>query len=102
MSPSFHLSIKDHKRRLKCVKYEYKKIQLKSIAENSALPMELRFKARLDLTELPRDASVVRIRNRCILTGRPRSVYRRWRISRIKIRELMAENKIPGLRKSSW
>ena len=97
-----HLAIKDNKRRHKCLKYEWKRLQLKTVAENMLLPMEVRFKARLSLTELPRDSSKVRIRNRCILTGRPRGVYKHWRISRIKIRELMAENKIPGLRKSSW
>ena len=97
-----HLSIKDNKRRLLFVHHEWKRMQLRAVAENMLLPMEFRFKARLDLTTLPRDSSMTRIRNRCILTGRSRGVYRFCRLSRIKIRELISQNKIPGLRKSSW
>nr|AGH24342.1 ribosomal protein S14 [Reclinomonas americana ATCC 50283]AGH24409.1 ribosomal protein S14 [Reclinomonas americana ATCC 50284] len=97
-----HFSMKDKKRRFLYSKYEWKRLQLKSIADNMLLPMEVRFKARLEINELPKDSSKVRIRNRCIMTGRPRGVYRYWRLSRIKIRELMAQNKIPGLQKSSW
>nr|YP_007890560.1 ribosomal protein S14 [Histiona aroides]AGH24054.1 ribosomal protein S14 [Histiona aroides] len=97
-----HLAVKDKKRRLKYVKNESKRLQLLAIANNLSLPMEVRFKARLGLTDLPKDSSITRIRNRCILTGRPRGVHSLFRLSRIKIRELISQNKIPGLRKSSW
>lgn len=97
-----HLAIKDKKRRLAYTKNESKRLQLLAIANNMSLPMEIRFKARLGLTDLPKDSSITRIRNRCVLTGRPRGVYTLFRLSRIKIRELISQNKIPGLRKSSW
>jgi len=54
------------------------------------------------LARLPRDASPTRLRNYCALTGRTRGVYRKLKISRIKLRELALEGKIPGMRKSSW
>jgi small subunit ribosomal protein S14 len=97
-----HLAIKDKKKRLVFAKNEYKRLQLLAIANNMLLPIEVRFKARLSLTELPRDGSITRVRNRCVLTGRSRGVYSKFRLSRIKIRELMSQNKIPGLRKASW
>lgn len=54
------------------------------------------------LAKLPRDSSAVRYRNRCDLTGRPRAYYRKFRISRIALRELALEGKLPGVKKSSW
>jgi len=54
------------------------------------------------LARLPRDASPTRVRNLCALTGRSRSVYRKFKISRIKLRELALEGKVPGMRKASW
>ena len=54
------------------------------------------------LQRLPRDASPTRVRNLCALTGRSRSVYRKFKISRIKLRELTLEGKVPGMRKASW
>ncbi len=54
------------------------------------------------LQRLPRDASPTRVRNLCVLTGRSRSVYRKFNISRIKLRELALQGKIPGMRKASW
>jgi len=68
---------------------------------------ELRKKLKADrnyieLQRLPRDASPTRLRNLCALTGRSRAVYRKFKISRIKLRELALEGKIPGMRKASW
>ena len=60
------------------------------------------FQARLKLSRIPRNASKVRIRNRCILTGRGRGVYRKFNLSRIAFRELSAIGQIPGITKSSW
>src|SRR6202048_2373776 len=70
-------------------------------AENTK-PMEERFAATLKLAEMPRNSSATRIRNRCELTGRPRSTYRKNKLSRIALRELGSKGLIPGLVKSSW
>ena len=64
--------------------------------------MEDRFTARLKLAELPRNSSRVRIRNRCELSGRPRAVYRKFKLSRIALRELASTGQIPGMVKASW
>ena len=64
--------------------------------------MEERFKIQAKISELPRDGSRVRVRNRCELTGRTRGVYRKFGLSRIKIRELSMAGLLPGVVKSSW
>jgi small subunit ribosomal protein S14 len=66
------------------------------------LPAEERFNARLKLSQLPRNASAVRVRNLCDLTGRPRAYYRKFKISRIALRELALKGQIPGMVKASW
>jgi small subunit ribosomal protein S14 len=82
--------------------YAAKREALKAIANDQNLPLEERFEARLKLAELPRNSSKVRIRNRCVLTGRPRGYYRKLKLSRIMLRELGSQGQIPGLVKSSW
>ena len=77
-------------------------MRLKAIANDESLPLEERFQARLKLAELPRNSSPTRIRNRCEVTGRPRGVYRKLKMSRIALRELGSLGLIPGLVKSSW
>ena len=79
-----------------------KRAALKATANDQNLPLEERFAARLKLAELPRNSSKVRIRNRCVLTGRPRAYYRKLKMSRIALRELAANGQIPGMVKSSW
>jgi small subunit ribosomal protein S14 len=76
--------------------------RLKAIIADKKKPMEERFAATLKLAEMPRNSSATRIRNRCELTGRPRSVYRKSKMSRIAIREYGSKGLIPGLVKSSW
>jgi small subunit ribosomal protein S14 len=83
-------------------KYAARRAELKAIARNDSLPMEERFKARLRLAKLPRDSSATRLHNRCEVTGRPRSYYRKLRMSRIALRELASKGQIPGMVKSSW
>jgi small subunit ribosomal protein S14 len=96
-------SIEKNKRRTKmAAQYRAKREKLKAIANNEAVPAEERFAARLKLAELPRNSSPTRIRNRCELTGRPRAVYRKFKLSRIKLRELASNGQIPGMVKSSW
>jgi small subunit ribosomal protein S14 len=82
--------------------YAAKRTELKAVANNEALPLEERFEARLKLAELPRSSSKTRIRNRCLVTGRPRAYYRKLKMSRISLRDLGSSGLIPGLVKSSW
>jgi small subunit ribosomal protein S14 len=79
-----------------------KRARLKAIIADKAKPMEERFAATLKLAEMPRNSSATRIRNRCELTGRPRSTYRKNKLSRIALRELGSKGLVPGLVKSSW
>ncbi len=96
-------SVNKNNRRAQMVKrLSAKRARLKAIAENRELPPEERFAARLKLAELPRNSSVTRIRNRCELTGRPRGYYRKFKLSRIALRELASAGQIPGMVKSSW
>jgi small subunit ribosomal protein S14 len=82
--------------------YASKRVALKATANDESLPLEERFEARLKLAELPRSSSKTRIRNRCLVTGRPRAFYRKLKMSRIALRELGSQGLIPGLVKSSW
>ena len=96
-------SIEKNKNRERLVKqYAARRARLKAVADNEALPMEDRFAARLKLAELPRNSAKVRIRNRCEMTGRARSVYRKFKLSRIALRDLASTGQIPGVVKSSW
>lgn len=95
--------IERQKKREKLVaKYAVRRAALKEIACNMELPMEERFKARLKLAKLPRNSSATRLKSRCLLTGRPRSYYRKLKMSRIALRELASRGEIPGMVKSSW
>ncbi|MBV9289408.1 MAG: 30S ribosomal protein S14 [Hyphomicrobiales bacterium] len=79
-----------------------KRKRLLDIANDETRPMEERFEARLRLAALPRNGAIVRVRNRCEVTGRPRGYYRKMKMSRIALRELGNRGLIPGLVKSSW
>jgi len=83
-------------------KYSAKRARLKEIAKDSSLSLEERFNARLKLAEMPRNAAPVRQGLRCELTGRPRGNYRKFKLSRIALRELASSGQIPGMVKSSW
>jgi len=96
-------SIEKNKRRARLAKqYAGRRARLKKIAMDKTVTMEERFAATLKLAELPRNSSATRIRNRCEITGRPRSVYRKNKMSRIAMREYGSKGLIPGLVKSSW
>ena len=96
-------SVNKNRRRAALVKrLAPKRARLKAIAEDRALPPEERFAARLKLAEMPRNSAAVRLHNRCDLTGRPRGYYRKFRLSRIALRELASSGQIPGMVKSSW
>ena len=81
---------------------EAKRTRLKEIIADKEKPADERFDAVLKLAELPRNSSKTRIRNRCQVTGRPRGFYRKLKMSRIALRELGSQGKVPGLVKSSW
>ena len=83
-------------------KFEKKRRDLKKIIRNKKLSLDERFKAQLKLAKIPRNSAKIRIRNRCEITGRPHGVYRKLKISRIALRELASQGKIPGMTKSSW
>jgi small subunit ribosomal protein S14 len=93
---------REKKRAALVKKFAAKRAGLKAIAENGELPMEERFKARLKLAKLPRNSSATRLHNRCEVTGRPRSYYRKLKMSRIALRDLASFGQIPGMVKSSW
>ncbi len=93
---------RDLKRRRLAKKFEAKRNRLKETLYDKDKPAEDRFMAALKLAELPRNSSTTRIRNRCQVTGRPRGFYRKLKMSRIALRQLGSEGKIPGLVKSSW
>jgi small subunit ribosomal protein S14 len=96
-------SIEKNKRRRNMVaRLAGKRAELKRRSNDESLSLEERFQARLKLAELPRNSSAVRIRNRCEISGRPRGVYRKLKMSRIAIRDLGSTGMIPGLVKSSW
>ena len=96
-------SINKNNNRIKLAKKFYnKRKKLKEIVMDKKLSLEERFKAQQKLSNLPRNSSKIRIRNRCQITGRPHGVYRKLKISRIALRQLGLEGKIPGMVKSSW
>ena len=96
-------SINKNNKRLKLSnKFFKKRKELKEIVMNKNLTLEERFKAQQKLSKLPRNSAKVRVRNRCQITGRPHGVYRKLKISRIALRQLGLQGKIPGMVKSSW
>ena len=96
-------AINKNNKRIKLSDKLYKKRnELKKIIMNKSLTFEERFKAQKKISKLPRNSAKIRVRNRCQITGRPHGVYRKLKISRIALRQLGLEGKIPGMVKSSW
>ncbi len=96
-------AIEKNLRRQKLAKqFSAKRERLKAAARDRSAPPEARFAAQLRLAELPRNGSETRVRNRCALSGRPRGYYRKFKLSRIALRELASAGQIPGVGKSSW
>jgi small subunit ribosomal protein S14 len=93
---------REKKRREAVKKYAARRKELLEITNNMKLSVEERYAAREKLQKLPRDASPVRLRNRCALTGRPRGVYRKFGLARGKLRLLALHGEIPGMIKASW
>ena len=96
-------AVEKNKHRKKMVdRFTNKRAALKQVARDRTLPPEERFQAYLKLAELPRNSAKERLRNRCQVTGRPRGVYRKFKLSRITLRDLASVGQIPGMVKSSW
>ena len=96
------VKLRDQKRRKTVEKFKTKRAQLLDIISDSRASDEARAEARDKLQRLPRDASPVRLRNRCALTGRPRGVYRKFGLGRNKLRDLALKGEVPGIIKASW
>tara|TARA_B100001057_G_C22699471_1_gene891082 strand:+ start:630 stop:935 length:306 start_codon:yes stop_codon:yes gene_type:complete len=95
--------VERNKKRIKLYeKYKNKREKLLKLANNKKLSVDEQFQARIKLSKIPRNASKVRIRNRCLVTGRGRGVYRKFKLSRIAFRELSSIGQVPGITKSSW
>ena len=93
---------KEGKRKRLDKKFAKRRAALKATIKAKDTDMDKRFEAVMALAKLPRNSAKVRQRNRCELTGRPRAVYRKFKLCRIKLRELGNNGQIPGLVKSSW
>ena len=93
---------RNEKRRKTVKKFEVKRTALLAIINDFKQPEDERMAARMQLQQLPRNASPTRVRNRCKLTGRPRGVYRKFGLGRNKLREIAMRGEIPGMTKASW
>ena len=94
---------RENKREQLVSKYAEKRSKLKNeVLMASTLDLEQRMQASMALQKLPRDSNRCRLRNRCAITGRPRGYYRRFGLSRGKLRELIMQGEAPGVTKASW
>ncbi len=93
---------REQKRRKTVQKFATKRAELLAIMNSSKSSDEERYEARQKFNALPRNASPVRLRNRCALTGRPRGYFRKFGLSRTKVREFAMQGEIPGVVKASW
>jgi small subunit ribosomal protein S14 len=93
---------KNERRKLLVKKYAGKYAALKATAGDESLDESERLMARLKMAEIPRNGNPGRVRNRCMITGRPRAYYRKFRLARVMLRQLATRGMIPGVTKSSW
>ncbi|XP_038145255.1 28S ribosomal protein S14, mitochondrial isoform X1 [Cyprinodon tularosa] len=94
--------LRDVKRRQMAFQYAHERIRINALRKNTILPKELQEIADKEIAALPRDSCPVRIRNRCVLTSRPRGVKRKWRLSRIVFRHLADHNQMSGILRARW
>jgi len=96
-------AVETNNRRKRLVqKFKNRRATLKAQLKDESITPEERFKSQMKLAELPRNSSRTRVRNRCLLSGRPRGTYRKFKLSRIALRDLASTGKIPGMTKASW
>ena len=96
------VKLRNEKRKKTVEKFKVRRAQLLEIIYDSRASDDAKEQARAKLQKLPRDASPVRIRNRCALTGRPRGVYKKFGLGRNKLRDLALKGEVPGVIKASW
>nr|XP_020451290.1 28S ribosomal protein S14, mitochondrial [Monopterus albus] len=94
--------VRDVKRRQMAFDYADERLRINALRKNTILPKELQEVADKEIAALPRDSCPVRIRNRCVMTSRPRGVKRRWRLSRIVFRHLADHNQMSGILRARW
>ena len=94
--------VKNIRRKQVVERYRERRIELKKVLKSSSASEDEKQIARLKLEKMPRDSNPIRIRNRCVVTGRPRSYYRKFGLSRITFREMALKGEIPGITKASW
>ncbi|ALO38769.1 30S ribosomal protein S14 [Alcaligenes faecalis] len=93
---------RDIKRAKLAEKFAAKRAALKATIDDQSKSDEERYEARLQLQQLPRNANPTRQRNRCVITGRPRGVFKKFGLTRHKVREMAMRGEIPGMTKASW
>lgn len=93
---------KNNRRRRLAAQYQNRRDNLRKVFRDKSLPVEERYAAMAKLSEMPRNSSKIRVRLRCELTGRPRGNYRKFKLSRIALRELGLQGVVPGMTKASW
>ncbi|MEE6496008.1 hypothetical protein FKM82_002204 [Ascaphus truei] len=94
--------LRDVKRRKMAFEYADERLRINALRKNTILPKELQEVADKEIAALPRDSCPVRIRNRCVMTSRPRGVKRRWRLSRIVFRHLADHSQMSGIQRAMW
>lgn len=97
-----YLIFKDKRRRILFSFFERRKMFLKTLIKDMRLPESFRIYAYRQLIDLPRDSSITRIRNRCVLTNRPRGIYKKFGLSRLMFRKYVWKGKLIGIKNSSW
>ncbi|MDH5187750.1 MAG: 30S ribosomal protein S14 [Rhodospirillaceae bacterium] len=96
-------SVERNEKRARLAKrFAAKRARLKAVTKDQSISVEERFEAQLKLAQLPRNSALNRVRLRCGITGRPRGNYRKFKLSRIALRDLASRGEIPGMVKSSW
>ncbi|XP_043820429.1 28S ribosomal protein S14, mitochondrial isoform X1 [Dromiciops gliroides] len=94
--------LRDVKRRKMAFEFADERLRINSLRKNTILPKDLQEVADQEIAALPRDSCPVRIRNRCVMTSRPRGVKRRWRLSRIVFRHLADHGQLSGVLRAMW
>ena len=93
---------RDLKREMLVKKFARKRAELQAIIDDQSKSEEERYQARLKLQQLPRNSNPTRLRNRCLLTGRPRGTFRKFGLARNKLRDIAMRGEVPGITKASW
>ena len=97
-----YMLLKDKRRRILSASYEFRRQWLRALYQNQSLSADFRNYIYSQISKLPRDISPIRLRNRCVLTNRPRAIYRRFGLSRLMFRKYIWQGKLVGIRKASW